>query len=191
MAVIVPSHLPDGTRSVGERIVFDALRQGLPDEWTVIHSLAWLDDRNRDRLREGECDFIILHPAHGMLAVETKSGDVKYVGLEKEWRHADGTPMKDPFLQAQSSAHYLNAYLAARVPAWAQIRPPFGHCVALPEADGMTGALPPHVTPDVLITRVDLAKLEVRVTQVLRRFARHATPGLSPSSTSTVCASMS
>jgi len=180
MARIIPTRLPDDTKSTAERRLFPALHEGLGDEWTVIHSLPWLDDTRAGTapssapLREGECDYLLLHPRHGMLALEAKSGDVRYDGKTKAWSHGDGTPMKDPFEQAQRSSHFLDGLLRRRVKEWTRARLPFGHAVAFPETDKMTGAFPPHVTPHVLLLRSDLERVESRVVQVLAHYARAA-----------------
>jgi hypothetical protein len=177
MARMIPPVPMELITSTAELRLLAALREGLSQEWTVIHSLPWLDAKRSGRLREGECDFVLLHSEHGMLAIEAKSGDVTYVGSRKQWQHGDGTPMKDPFLQAQESMHFLNKLLQRRVAAWSRSKPTFGFAVAFPETDKMTGAFPPHVTPDVLITRGDLSRLEDRVVQVLGHFGRKAGKG--------------
>ena len=110
MARMIPDNYPTDTQSCAERRMFDELRDGLGDEYTVIHSLPWLHDE-RPVLREGECDFVILHPKMGLLALEAKSGQISYSSAAGQWHREDGSPVKDPFAQAQGSAHYLNALL--------------------------------------------------------------------------------
>ncbi len=62
---------------VGERIVYDALKQ-MPDDWTVIHN-CWrhvLDDKRRPGHEEHityEADFILLIPRRGILVLEVKN----------------------------------------------------------------------------------------------------------------------
>lgn len=63
--------------SDGEQIVYDALHQGLNDSYTVFHSFVWLGSE-KQRRSEGEADFVILHPALGILAIEVKAGGIAY-----------------------------------------------------------------------------------------------------------------
>lgn len=58
--------------SDGEQLVYDALRRWLSDNYTVFHSFEWLGSE-RQRRSEGEADFVILHPALGILVIEVKA----------------------------------------------------------------------------------------------------------------------
>ena len=155
MAHMIPSQCPPETASQAEKELFEALRHGLGPHYTVIHSLPWLSDERR-RLREGECDFLLLHPEHGMLALETKSGEIRFDGVSRSWIRGESQIVDDPFLQAERSVHELNHRLCERLPAWRNAGVPFGYAVALPHADRFRGALPPHVHPDILLLRPDL-----------------------------------
>jgi hypothetical protein len=59
-----------------ERVVYEALRE-LPAGFVVLHSFPWLRptrDLSGEPLREGEADFVILHPERGLLVLEVKGG---------------------------------------------------------------------------------------------------------------------
>ena len=165
MARMIPSTCPSDTPSGAERTLFSALAEQLDDEWTVIHSLPWLDDTRR-RLQQGECDFLLVHPRHGMLAVEAKSGEVSYHPERKRWeRH--GRPInKDPFLQAQRSVHTLNGLLNRDVAGWSRGGLPFGFAAALPDCDRLIGTFPPHVSPDLVILKQDVPQLTERIVAI-------------------------
>jgi hypothetical protein len=171
MAHMIPSQCPPETASQAEKELFEALRHGLGPHYTVIHSLPWLSDERR-RLREGECDFLLLHPEHGMLALETKSGEIRFDGTSRSWIRGESQIVDDPFLQAERSVHELNHRLCERLPAWRNAGVPFGYAVVLPHADRFRGALPPHVHPDILILRPDLPRLAWRVDEILARNKR-------------------
>ncbi|MHB8079721.1 MAG: NERD domain-containing protein [Candidatus Krumholzibacteriia bacterium] len=179
MARMIPRTLPAEVTSSAEWRLFEALRDGLDRSWTVLHSFPWLDDSGRT-LREGECDFLLLHPERGLLAVEAKSGEIRYDGPTRTWmRSGTGIAIKDPFRQAASSAHYLNELIGRRVTEWRRLQPPFGHAVAFPEADRVPGNLPPHAVPDILILRPDLEHLQPRMEAILARY-REASSCLLP-----------
>ena len=176
MARMIPSSFDQATPSAAERTLFHALQNTLDDRhWTVIHSLPWLDD-GRHHLVQGECDFLLLHPEKGMLAVEAKSGAPSYDGQERRWRHRDDDgrtlTITDPFAQARASSHHLNDLLQRRAPGWRDAGLPFGYAVAFPDAAGVMGNLPPEMTPDLLILEPDLERLQTRVTAILARFSQ-------------------
>lgn len=179
MARMIPRTLPADVTSSAEWRLFEALREGLDRRWTVLHSLPWLDNSRRT-LREGECDFLLLHPEQGLLAVEAKSGEIRYDGPTRTWmRSGTGVEIKDPFRQAAASVHYLNELVGRRVTQWKRSQPPFGHAVAFPEADNVPGNLPPHAAPDILILRPDLECVQARVESILARY-REASSCLLP-----------
>ena len=73
MAKMIPPTFDEATTSAAERTLYYKFQNELDEDWTVIHSLAYMEDRGGFH-REGECDFLILHPQYGMLVVEAKSG---------------------------------------------------------------------------------------------------------------------
>ncbi len=68
-----PREEPRPSKSQGERAVWRALRAGLPAGWHAWHSL-----RIRDRHGYlGEGDFVLAHPARGLLVLEVKAGRIE------------------------------------------------------------------------------------------------------------------
>lgn len=103
--------------SDGEQIVYDALRQGLSDQYVVFHSFVWLGNE-KQRRSEGEADFVILHPTMGILAIEVKAGGIAY--REGNWvqinRHTGEEKIIDPLGQAAESQHHIVNLLRVRLP---------------------------------------------------------------------------
>lgn len=173
MARMIPAHFDESTTSAAEREMYYRLQNHLEDDWTVIHSLPWLDD-SRPRLSQGECDFLLLHPRHGLLVLEVKSGTPQYDGPTDQWRYDDGTRLKDPFSQARRAMHFLRERLESGSPAWRQAGLPYGCAVAFPDADAVHGPLRPDMNTDLLLLEPDLDNLQARVIQALGRFAEPA-----------------
>lgn len=74
MARFIPT-VPDSFNgSKGEEDVFQALRL-LDNGYTIFHSLRWVGINNRT---QGEADFVIIHPARGIMVIEVKSGGIEY-----------------------------------------------------------------------------------------------------------------
>ena len=57
--------------------------QELPGEYRIYHRKGWyaLDGV----VREGEADFLLLHPDLGMLVLEVKGGRIAFDGRTEEW----------------------------------------------------------------------------------------------------------
>ncbi len=106
MARFIPETAVEDINYDSERVVFEAL-QLLPAGYVVLHSFPWLrPNRNltSEPLREGEADFIILHPERGLLVLEVKGGSPSLKG--RTWTR-DGKEMRDPFDQARRSRYAL------------------------------------------------------------------------------------
>lgn len=78
MARMIPATGPKSTDSRREKNIYDLLKQGLSDDFTVIHSLPWLasDVKKIDPKYPptGEIDFLIIHDSLGLLTLEIKGG---------------------------------------------------------------------------------------------------------------------
>lgn len=169
MARMIPEVFDESTPSVAERTLYYALQDGLDRDWTVIHALSWVDNGGRF-LRQGETDFVVLHPERGLLALEVKSGAPRYDRRRGVWLHDDGHPMKDPFDQARQAGHHLNRLLGERAAGWREAGLPFGYAVAFPDASAVVGGLLPEMTPHLIILEPDLARIQTRLEAVLDRF---------------------
>ncbi|MEO2016230.1 MAG: NERD domain-containing protein [Fuerstiella sp.] len=167
---MIPSVFAPDTVSVAERRFFVILSEQLDDDFTVIHSVPWLKVNSR-RLRQGECDFLILHPVFGMLAIEVKPGDVHYDGMSELWRRKDGSSLgKDPYHQSQRSSAALNEILRQRVRAWSEMKLAHGFAVVFSEADQIQGRLPPHALPLITILHADTLRLQERIQSILAHY---------------------
>ena len=170
MARMIPSGCPPDTVSVAERLFFTALQEQLYDDYTVIHSVPWLNVRDR-HLQQGECDFLILHPVFGMLSVETKPGDVHYDGISGMWHRSDGSSLgKDPYLQAQQSSFALHSILCQRVRGWSDSQFAHGHAVVFSEADHIQGRLPSHALPLITLLHDDIKCLPTKLQNLLAHY---------------------
>jgi hypothetical protein len=84
MAIMVPNDPADFNDSEGEAEVFQALRK-LDDDCYVFHSLRWLSPNGaaptvKRKVAQGEADFAVLNPRHGILIIEVKSGGIRCAG---------------------------------------------------------------------------------------------------------------
>lgn len=81
---------------VGERIVYEFLRDNLPDDWIVIHDLwRYFFQHNRKQYANYETDFIVLVPNKGLLVIEVKN--VRTLWVESgQWMFLDEQGREKP-----------------------------------------------------------------------------------------------
>lgn len=106
MARFIPDINAEQIEYDSERLVYEALR-GLGAEYTVLHSFPWLRPNRslkNEPLREGEADFVILHPRRGLLVIEVKGGFPEL--RDRTWFRGN-SEMKNPFEQARRNMHAL------------------------------------------------------------------------------------
>jgi len=136
MATIHPS-TPDAGTPHSERVVFESLRDGLPDDWVVVHGRRFVLPRRggHGRPDEGEVDFLVLDPDRGLVALEVKGG---VIGRERDgWYSIDTLgvrhPIKDPGTQSQNAIHKLGHYLRDSDTSLSEL--PYGWGVVFPDVD--------------------------------------------------------
>jgi hypothetical protein len=178
----------EGGGSRAERRFFEALRDELSDDWTVYHGLPYYDLKHGARC--GEIDFLLLHPAHGLLVVECKGTGVTYRQGEGRWyRHVDGgdeEPLQTgPLRQAEGQAYdfvrFLERQLPARFPELDRFPFVFGYAAAFPRVGRFPAPQPPDLPPELVFTAEDRGGLEPKAIDILDRFAsklRTRPPGL-------------
>lgn len=116
MAVLWPRKLPrsvlDDPRRLAEVRVYDRLAEVLDDNFQVFYSSPWLGIDRLGNEKDGECDFLIAHPEHGVLTIEVKGGkEISFDPRDSQWRSTDHGgfvhKIKDPVAQARSAKHEI------------------------------------------------------------------------------------
>jgi hypothetical protein len=117
-------------RSGAERRLFDQLRDGLPNTWTVLHSLGVMGHRTK---AWAEIDFVLIGPS-GVYCLEVKGGRVSR--QDGVWTFTDrfgrqNTKREGPFEQVGTASAVLRRTLAERFPWAREVAVGFG--VAMPD----------------------------------------------------------
>lgn len=116
MAVLWPRKLPrsvlDDPRRWAEVRVYNRLAEVLDDTFHVFYSSPWLGTDRLGNEKDGECDFLIAHHDHGILAIEVKGGkDISFDPKDAQWRSTDHGnfvhKIKDPVAQARGAKHEI------------------------------------------------------------------------------------
>ncbi|HEY1351675.1 MAG TPA: NERD domain-containing protein [Ktedonobacteraceae bacterium] len=185
MATMYPQYLPASGKSDAERKLFRLLQDHLPPDYTVIWSIDWTMARSPEvggGAHESEIDFLILHPAQGILVIEVKGGGVGYDGTRHEWYTIDRNSMrhtiKDPFEQARDGKYALIRELTQRVPGdelrSACRQAVFGHAIVFPDIEASRVASRPGRPEDILLDRyaVQSGAVQAAVEQAYRFWRR-------------------
>jgi hypothetical protein len=161
---IIPAVDPSTIKFESERLLYEAFRDQLPDEYAVFHSYPWLRPDRDLTLREGEADFIILHQEFGMLVVEAKGGLIDYQApLWKRKVRRSWEVIKDPFEQAKRNMHKLNEVIEAACDGDVHKNDyAYGFCAAFPTHDYM-GRVPNNADPVIIISRSDMDNIHEKV----------------------------
>lgn len=115
MALMTPSKLPQEVlkdrRKKAEVRTYRRLKRELGDDYEVYYSSPWLGTDPYGAEIDGECDFTIAHPEHGILAIEVKGGGIEYDPEENKWISIDVNNfrhnIKDPVKQARGSKYQI------------------------------------------------------------------------------------
>jgi len=179
MARLIPKISIDEITLKPERDVGRALVEKLPNDCIVYHSYPWLRPERNDRdtktfLKEGEADFVIVIPSHGMLILEVKGGTIEYQPEDRLWaRVLDSGKLKhitDPFEQGRKSKHHLKEEIIKEGYAVRGSLPfTIGHAVIFPDCE-YRGPTPPGADAAVLFSSQDLAFLDRRVRDALNHW---------------------
>jgi hypothetical protein len=177
MARMIPAHLRSDTQSPAERKLYVAFKEQLPDSYTVFHQVSWQTRNPRAGARDGEADFVIVHPDRGIMILEAKSGSITYDGANDIW-HQNDKVMKDPFAQARRSQYSLRDFLALR-PYWSAFRHiPIASAVAFTDVEVGTPMLRLDAHRDAILDFTNLRDVRRWVEHFFdTSMGRQETPG--------------
>lgn len=85
MARMYPSTIAPDVQSEAEKHLYALFESGLSDDYHVFHSVAWQSRSEMHGSRDGEADFVIVHPRQGILVLEVKGGMIDYDGEHGVW----------------------------------------------------------------------------------------------------------
>jgi hypothetical protein len=167
--ILVPEHPIFGDGERGERTVWEALRDQLPDDAVLFHGL-----RLQERRHEYEADLVVLIPGSGWAVIEVKGGDVRRQDGVWEQRQKGIWHRINPVAQAQDCRHVLQRSLARYASQAEHSRAV--HLVALPDRDAGADFEAPELPRALLIDRQDLKQVVDKVREGIERYGDGIAP---------------
>ena len=180
MARLIPKVEIEEIEVKPERDTARFLVDQLSNDCIIYHSYPWLksdrNDRGNTTIREGETDFVIIVPSHGILILEVKGGEITYDEDSRDWnRVLDNSclrPIQDPFEQARRNTHYLEKAIKRRGYNGAKNLPfTYGYAVVFPDCE-YKGPTPAGGEPVIIFSANDLPYLDRRITSALNQWTR-------------------
>ncbi len=178
MARMFPPFLPhairDDPKSKAEVRVYDALCNQTSRKWTAYYHVSWLGSTRTDGLpRDGEADFILIHPRYGVIVLEVKGGGIRYEGPRLQWfsrdRHGDEHEI-DPINQVvRSKKIFLRKILDQA--DWQNRWVVMAHALVFPDVLATSVALPPDLSSTIILDSSDLDDLERRLIEIALYFS--------------------
>ena len=183
MARLIPKVEIEEIAVKSERDTARYLVDQLPGDCIIYHSYPWLrsdrNDRGNTTIREGETDFVIILPTHGMLVLEVKGGEISYDEHSREWSRMLGggrlKPIQDPFEQVRRNTHYLKDAIKKHGYQGAQLPFTYGYAVVFPDCD-YKGPAPVGGEPAIIFSANDLPYLDRRITAAVNQWSPRDTP---------------
>ncbi len=194
MAIMIPARLPEReetTRKINhsERVFFDCLRDQLPDDFYIYHSLGFLEP---ERATQGEVDFLVLHPVLGMLVIECKGFGVQRDNQGQWWRtgqYGKKHKITPPNEQAKAQVAGLIKKFASGVGRLlphtrSEFPLSYGWALAFPLSSWDAINPPPELDQDIVFDTHALENMHARVVAAMkfhaRRFGAQGPPTLEP-----------
>jgi hypothetical protein len=153
MARMFPAEISTENPSTAEKRLFARLRDGLDNNWSVLHSLGLA---NHPTKPWAEIDFVLVGPP-GLFCLEVKGGRLERSGglwtfIDRHGRR--NSKAQGPFEQVGSATGALRHYVTEHVPGLWDVA--VGYGVATPDIPfKITG---PDVEPDVVYDIDDAAR---------------------------------
>lgn len=122
----IPEDPEFGDGQLAEKVVWEALKNSLPDDAVLAHSVQLRDGR-----AEHEIDLLVLWPGVGMAAIEVKGGLVSVDSAQ--WYQSDRSgkhAIQSPVAQSQGSLHAFKNWIAGQLGTPLTSR--FAYMVSLP-----------------------------------------------------------
>jgi len=170
----IPQEWRQDPRRRAELKLYDKFAEHLPGGWIVFYDVAWLARVRRQAPEDGQTDFIVLHPDHGLLLIELKGGKIAFNADTGVWTSTDSTgtvhEIKDAFEQVQRSKYALINKFGS-IAQLSQFHIPIVDGVAFPDVQVSGNQLRMDAPTEVIIDIDDLNFLLKKVLSIFKYWA--------------------
>lgn len=115
MAKMYPKSIAEYMPTDSERIVYQELKNQLPDSFDVFYSVNWTS-RENGALIKSEADFIVASPDYGFLCLEVKGGTgiriEDNVWFVSDTIHGERRLSSSPYDQAEKSMYFFAKFFS-------------------------------------------------------------------------------
>ena len=175
MATFYPAQYfddPTNESVSGEKLFAVALKEQLSDNFTVFHGFEWIAQSGKQRrVKAGEIDFLICHPALGMLIVEIKGGFISLNQENRKWistsHQGIARTISDPYVQAKKCVDGLSEKLREKLASDDYFD--IYHAVCFPDCE-LVGDLPAHGDPRITIDCQGMNHLNEKIAEIHKFF---------------------
>lgn len=179
MARVIPETLPISGRSASERVVLDAIRECVSDDWIVFQGYPYRrytkemrkkdsefarnHPGHRQNPYDGEIDFLFFRPGSGFVVLEVKGGEI---------RHENGDWFQNgyrifPVQQTTRNKFFIRDELNKRLLGTGSLK--FAHAFCFPDAGKLEGDIPPSCVQNLVLLANDLRRLGTRIGEILEK----------------------
>jgi hypothetical protein len=158
----LPRQIRENSLREAEVRVYDLLEQALGPEWTVFYSRPWLGLTPTGEEKDGECDFVVVHPVRGYLAIEVKGGGISCDPATGQWISTDRNHIrhriKNPLQQVVASKHELLKQVK-NMSSWPGRYIRKRHGIVFPDTETPPGNLGPDGPREIFCCRDELPNI--------------------------------
>ena len=140
--------------------MFRILKEKLDDSWSVYYSKGLLTKRDGGKAKDGEIDFLLVHPERGIVCLETK-GTVRHEDGQWQERKQNGKweRSRDPGAQITGHLKSLQRLLSDRL-GWQYNKIRITRLVALTDSALGDGPVAPDLPREVVADGTDIFKID-------------------------------
>ena len=157
MAHLYPNPISPDTESDAEKHIYELFEKHLNDSFHIIHSASWIARQPHSGASDGETDFVIIHPARGILLLEVKGGEVQLEQINQkkpQWysisKNRKKHEIKDPFKQVKGAKYDLVEKMKDVLKNEQVNKGNVQHAVAFPDV-ALTHALRPDAPREIIL----------------------------------------
>ena len=155
----------NGSRN--EATVYQSLKTALTDDYLVLYSVPWLQERKGRKPIVGEIDFVVINRNKGLITIEVKGGSIEASPGYWHIRFGDGTleKIRSPIVQALQSRKIIERSML-KIPGHDLSQFSTGHCIILANTTSRVPNLGLDAPPEIILYADEMKSINERINSV-------------------------